>query len=107
MKHTLLAVAGLLAVTVTAHAFEQNDLDKLKATGSCERCDLNFAYMKHASLKGSNLARANLTDAGLRLANISGANLRDVSGLTQGQLDMACGDGNTVLPSGLKVAPCR
>ncbi len=39
VKYALLAVAGLFAVTVNAHAFEQNDLDKLKATGNCERCD--------------------------------------------------------------------
>ncbi len=43
VKYALVAVAGVLAVTVNAHAFEQNDLDKLKATGNCERCDLNFA----------------------------------------------------------------
>ena len=75
VKFPLLVVAGLLAVTVNAHAFEQSDLDKLKATGRCEGCDLNFAYMKQASLKGANLENANLREAEMKETDLSGANL--------------------------------
>ncbi|MCH9030938.1 MAG: pentapeptide repeat-containing protein [candidate division Zixibacteria bacterium] len=71
------------------------------------RADLSHASLKRANLTNANLERANLTDVGLRLANISGANLRGVRELTQDQLDMACGDEKTVLPSGLTVKPCR
>ena len=76
VKYALVAVAGLLAVTVNAHAFEKNDLDRLKATGSCERCDLNFAYMKQANLKGANLEKAKLREAELKETDLSGANLK-------------------------------
>ncbi len=71
------------------------------------RADLSHASLKRADLTNANLERANLADVVLRLADMSGANLRDVRGLTQDQLDMACGNENTVLPSGLTVRPCR
>ncbi len=71
------------------------------------RADLGHASLKRADLTNANLEGANLTDVGLRLADLSGANLRGVRELTQDQLDMACGNENTVLPSGLTVGPCR
>ena len=40
-------------------------------------------------------------------ADLSGADLRDVTGLTQAQLDTACGNYKTRLPTGLSVAYCK
>lgn len=74
-----------------------------------------------AVLTGANFARANLTNAvfvGTHLngANFSGANLHGTDfsgaemgravGLTQSQLNQACGDEATVLPRGMRVRPC-
>ncbi|MDH3920535.1 MAG: pentapeptide repeat-containing protein, partial [Rhodospirillales bacterium] len=68
-----------------------------------------------ADLRGSNLSGARLGAvlrqvelAGARLdgADLSGAWLADATGLTQAQLDRACGDRRTKLPPGLTVAPC-
>ena len=99
MKYASLAVAGLLAATVNAHAFEQQDLDKLKATGSCEGCDLKSAYLKQANLQGANLRQANfvadedsglsgadLTHAIFRNADLSDAKLSEVTGLLADKL---------------------
>ena len=55
-----------------------------------------------ALLWGTNLQGANLINATLQ-----GADLPIVLGLTQEQLDEACGDAETRLPSGLKIDPCR
>ena len=70
MKYVLLAVASLLAFAVTAHAFEQKDLDSLKAMGNCESCNLMTAYLKQANLAGANLERANLREAELKAADL-------------------------------------
>ena len=55
-----------------------------------------------ALLWGTNLQGANLVNATLQ-----GADLPIVIEFTQEQLDEACGDTETRLPSGLKVDPCR
>ena len=63
------------------------------------------------SLSGANLRGANLSDANLQGVNLSDANLQEtiltgVKGLTQEQLDRACGDAETKLPHGLTVVTC-
>ncbi|WP_300528696.1 pentapeptide repeat-containing protein [Maricaulis sp.] len=64
--------------------------------------DLSDAVLVGTYFNASNLAGANLTGA-----NLSGAYLSDVRGLTQHQLDRACGDADTLLPPGLHIADCR
>ena len=69
-----------------------------------------------ADFKGANLSRANLKGADLRFAvligtNLTGAvldaaNLDGAKGLTLRQLDHACGDAKTKLPSDLSVQSC-
>jgi uncharacterized protein YjbI with pentapeptide repeats len=63
--------------------------------------DLTKADLGSANLSGADLSSADLSDAKLFGANLSGANLRG-RGLTQTQLDGACGDANTKPPEGLK-----
>ena len=53
------------------------------------------------------MPRAVLTGARLAGADLSGAVLEGAEGLTQRQLDQACGDEETKLPPGLIVAPCE
>lgn len=59
-----------------------------------------------ANLANSDLSGADLTGAVLSLTSIKGTNLATVTGLTQAQVDMACGDASTRLPPGLSVKTC-
>jgi hypothetical protein len=87
------------------------DLSHAKLFGA----DLSGASLSRANLSGANLDGANganLTGAFLSRANLSGANLSranlsDAIGLFQSQLDKACGDKDTKLPSGLTIKPCQ
>jgi uncharacterized protein YjbI with pentapeptide repeats len=72
--------------------------------------------MRQAILAGANLSRANLGSADLRGVDLTGAymfgtilyrtRLTDARGLTQEQLDAACGNETTRLPPGLVARPC-
>ena len=70
---TILTVAATLFAS-SASAFDPADLQKLKDTNKCLRCDLTGAYMLGADLKGANLRGANLEDA-----DLGGAYLMDVN----------------------------
>jgi len=52
------------------------------------------------------LNRADFTGATLKLTILNGTVLTDAKGLTQDQLDTACGNGDTRLPNGLTVGVC-
>jgi len=65
------------------------------------------ANLTNASFVGAYLVGARFAGANLSGVNFSGAELDRASGLTQGQLDRACGDQATRLPRGLRVPACR
>jgi uncharacterized protein YjbI with pentapeptide repeats len=84
--------------------------------------NLTIANLYGARLSGTNLSEADLTDAilvgaylgganlkgtVLKGANLGGAEITTARGLTQGQLNEACGDRHTRLPTGLTVKTCR
>jgi uncharacterized protein YjbI with pentapeptide repeats len=68
----------------------------------------NFAGadMTNASFVGTFLEGANFKGARLGGANFSGAEMARARGLTQAQLDQACGDHATQLPAGLRIPAC-
>ncbi|MGQ0741744.1 MAG: pentapeptide repeat-containing protein [Alphaproteobacteria bacterium] len=73
----------------------------------------NFAgaNFRNADLTGANLGHSDLTGADLTgavldITNIRGADLSRSFGLTQFQLDMACGDTTTNVPAGLAARSC-
>ncbi|TAN48037.1 MAG: pentapeptide repeat-containing protein, partial [Betaproteobacteria bacterium] len=80
--------------------------------GDFGRSVFDKADLSDADLRFSNLARARLTEAKLAGADLSnaftlntrfdGSDLSAVKGLTQAQLDIACGDAKTRLPARLK-----
>jgi uncharacterized protein YjbI with pentapeptide repeats len=74
----------------------------VRATGA----NFTGANLDEASLVGAYFGSANFTGARLRGANLSGADMANVRGLTQEQLNTACGDATTTLPSGLTVPAC-
>jgi hypothetical protein len=69
---------------------------------------LSGADLTAANLSGTNLSGTNLQYANLRDADLSFADLSRAKGLTQKQLDEACGDADTKLPEGigLTLKPC-
>ena len=70
------------------------------------RADLRGANLGQASFVGVYLQGANLSGAQLDGANLSGSDLTGARGLTQSQLNRACGDDSTILPSGLHIPTC-
>lgn len=70
------------------------------------RADFTGANLSGASLVGAHLGGARLNGAVLAGANLSGAELAESIGLTQEQLNTACGDATTTLPSGMTIARC-
>jgi uncharacterized protein YjbI with pentapeptide repeats len=77
MKELLLAIGALSAVAVTAHAFDQRDLDKLMKTRQCASCNLVGANLVGADLSRANLVGADLRGADLSHAYLMGANLQN------------------------------
>lgn len=64
------------------------------------------ARFREAVLHDADLRRSNLAGMDFYKADLSGADLRYGKGLTQAQLDYACGDTRTRLPEGLTIRPC-
>ncbi|HRP12512.1 MAG TPA: pentapeptide repeat-containing protein, partial [Terricaulis sp.] len=64
------------------------------------------ADLTSAVARRGQFARANFARARLHQADFSGADLRQARGLTQAQLNLACGDRETRLPRGLSVPAC-
>ncbi|MDO1581597.1 pentapeptide repeat-containing protein [Rhizobium oryzicola] len=76
------------------------------------RADFRKSIMGNTSFRLANLSRADLRDIRIQgsidlsgavmfRTRIDGMDLKQVKGLSQTQVDLACGDKNTVLPPGL------
>lgn len=108
LSRARLRQADLSTVVMNRVSFAGGDLRDVNAYGgvfggaSFARANLTNASFVGAFLEGANFAGANLTGA-----NFSGAEMDRVSGLSQGQLNRACGDGSTRLPRGLSIPGCR
>ncbi|MEM7328343.1 MAG: pentapeptide repeat-containing protein [Pseudomonadota bacterium] len=70
------------------------------------RSDFKQANMQNAIAVGTYFGASNFSGADLTGANFSGADLTIVRGLTQAQLNRACGDANTRLPKGKTIPRC-
>jgi len=73
--------------------------------------DFRGASFRNADLAGANLAHAKLDNADfsgatLSITSFKGTDLRNARGLTQKQLDAACGDADTQAPTGMHVKIC-
>jgi uncharacterized protein YjbI with pentapeptide repeats len=108
-----LSGADLSNTCVKQHDLRGANFDGADATLMC----MSFADFTNASFRGTQLSGANLAGARLDGADLTGAktsitsflgtDLRRVRGLTQAQLDVACGDGKTMLPPGFKIHTCH
>jgi len=87
-------------------AYDEKDVEKLKATGNCQKCDLREANLKGANLEGAKLWQANLEGANLSGAKLEGADLGGAN-LTGAKLEGANLEGaklcRTTMPDGTMV----
>jgi uncharacterized protein YjbI with pentapeptide repeats len=105
--------ADLSNTCVKEHDLHGARFDGANATLMC----MSFADFTGASFRGTELSGANLAGAKMDGADLTGAktsitsflgtDLRRVRGLTQKQLDAACGDARTRLPPGLRIHTCQ
>ncbi len=72
-----------------------------------ENADFTKVDLADATLVGGWFAGSDFTGAKLDNANLSGSDFETAKGLTQTQLDTACGDASTKLPKGLKLQACK
>jgi uncharacterized protein YjbI with pentapeptide repeats len=108
-----LSGADLANTCVKEHDLHGANFDGADATLMC----MSFANFTNASFRGTELSGANLagskmdgadlTGAKMSITSFLGTDLTKVKGLTQKQLDVACGDAATKLPPGLKVHICQ
>ena len=68
--------------------------------------NLQGADLYGASLRGADLLGANVEGAKFTGSKLQGADMIESEGLTQEQLEFACGDAETKLPRGISIAPC-
>ena len=105
--HARLRQADMSAAVMNRTSFAGGDLRDLNAYGAVfGAADFAGADLTNATLVGTFLEGADFRGARLTGANFSGAEMGRAKGLTQRQLDQACGDAATVAPRGLRLAPC-
>lgn len=105
MQHAYVMGALLDAAHLKGANLAEAHLNRVRLVGA----DLQDANLQGAALSFGNLERADLTGADLTGADLSetvldGADLSSATGLTQAQLDGACGDARTRLPQGLQIS---
>ncbi|MNE93810.1 Pentapeptide repeats (8 copies) [compost metagenome] len=87
--------------------FSRADMRDVEAYGGVfSGSNFAGADLTNASFVGAYLDGSTMSGAKLNGTNLSGAQLARAVGLTQGQLNQACGDDATVLPSGLRIPAC-
>lgn len=87
--------------------FSRADLRDVEAFGGVfSSSSFAGANLTNASFVGAYLDGANFSGATLTGANFSGAQMGRARGLTQSQLNRACGDETTVLPGSLRIPAC-
>ncbi|MXQ13202.1 pentapeptide repeat-containing protein [Microvirga makkahensis] len=97
--------ANLERATMTKAELARVIFQHAKLTG----VDFSFSNLSRAQLQGAVLQDVIMTGSYLYLTQLAGVDLSAVKGLTQAQIDIACGDAQTRLPTGLtppKTWPC-
>lgn len=94
--------ANLGRITALAATFENCDFEKTKFVGA----NLTKADFANSTFAGAMFGSANLNAASFKGADLSGARMASAMGLTQLQLDEACGDDKTELPLDLTITYC-
>lgn len=72
-----------------------------------EHADFSDVNFEDAVLVGGSFNASKFDNANLVNVNFSGSDLSTATGLTQAQLNRACGDAETRLPKGLSLPACK
>jgi len=100
--------ADLSLSTFDHTKFAGADMSIVNAFGmKAEDADFSNVNFKDAVLVGGWFGRSRFPGARFDNANLSGSDFSTAIGLTQSQLNTACGDAETRLPKGLTVVPCK
>ncbi len=100
--------ADLSLVVANRTSFAGADMRDVNAYGGVfSSASFAGANLTNATFVGTYLQGANFRGAVLSGVNFSGAEMDHAVGLTQGQLNGACGDEATTLPRGLRIPACR
>jgi uncharacterized protein YjbI with pentapeptide repeats len=100
--------ADLSLAIMNRTSFAGADLRDVNAYGGVfSSASFARANLTNATFVGTYLQGANFRGATLAGANFSGAEMDRAVGLTQGQLNTACGDQATTLPRNLTIPRCR
>ena len=109
----ILAGADLTNQCVKDGNLQGADFDNTRLVLACmSHANFRHATFRRADLSGANLAGSNLDGADLTgaifsITSIKATDLTRAKGLTQTQLDAACGDADTKVPAGLTVKVCE
>jgi uncharacterized protein YjbI with pentapeptide repeats len=107
VSRSRLRQADLSLATMNHSRFDRADLSVANLFGArFTRASFRHADMRRVVAVGAYFGGADLTGAQLDGANFSGAELEGARGLTQAQLNTACGDVYTQLPPGLTIPRC-
>jgi uncharacterized protein YjbI with pentapeptide repeats len=99
--------ADLSLATLNRTRFANADLRDVEAFGGVfSSSNFNGADLTNSSWVGAYLQGSSFSGARLNGADFSGAQLVGATGLTQRQLDTACGDASTTLPGRLTIPAC-
>lgn len=99
--------ADLSAAVMNRTNFSGADLRDVNAFGAVfSSASFAGANLTNASFVGTYLQGANFRGAVLDGTNFAGAEMDRAVGLSQSQLNHACGDETTRLPRGLRIRPC-
>lgn len=123
LSHSIMRQANLHRADISSGQFHNNDFRSANLiSASAQASDFSHSNFNHARLDNADFSGAilngahfngtrfgftNLTSASLIGANLSDADLTQSIGLTQAQLDGACGNMNTRLPDGLHLSYCE
>jgi len=112
LEDAVLRGANLRGANLRFAKLQRADLTGANLTGAqlivawLQGTVLRGALLDGVDLQGADLAGADLTGASLARAKLFRTDLRKAKGLTQAQLDRACGDASTRLPPGLVARGC-
>ncbi len=99
--------ANLSLAVMNRTRFTNPDLRDVDAYGGVfSSSRFGGANLTNASFVGAYLEGSDFSGATLDGANFSGAQMQRSTGLTQRQLDRACGDAETRLPGSLRIPAC-
>lgn len=99
--------AEIQVVTADGANFRRANLSLANMFGGrFSHADFTDTNLERATFVGAYLGGARFGGAVMAGANFSGAEMADASGLSQAQLNTACGDGSTTLPPGMTIPTC-